>query len=536
MNVKTKLLLMVVVPIFISAGVAMLAISQLRAVSSTTARLTQERLVPVWRLNRIERAYAQNIIDLAHKTKSQMLFWDEANTRLKTALEQLDEDWQRYESGNLSAAEREILQQGESARRSADEVIRRLQSYIDEKSSYSMGSFVDLELYPGIEPVLDVLNELVVLQGDLAEQAAHDAEVAAATAQYLLMLAVALGGLVVIIFGFLLYRGIGRPLDKMLAVITAIERDKDLTLRVQLPDGDEFGDMGRRFDRMMAQIGHMVRELQEDALQVHDAAARLSEASAQTREQASAQKGEIVHMIEGMERVNHSGMSVLENVEAATQASGAAQTATGDSGDKVKQTAEAITGLSVLVQETAGGMLELKASGENIGRVLDVIKGIAEQTNLLALNAAIEAARAGEQGRGFAVVADEVRQLASRTAASIDEIQGIIESIQRGTDRSARQMAQGEREALESVGRAEGARNSLSSVLEAIALIGRRAAQIEVVTREQGEVVGDVTRRVSRVGELAGETLNLASQTSATSQQVTELSRRLEERLQQFRA
>jgi methyl-accepting chemotaxis protein len=536
MTVKTKLLLLVIIPILISAGVAAMALLQLQAVTATATSLTRERLEPTWHLNRLSRTYAQHIIDLAHKTSSQMLLWGDAEANLKRAVADIDSGWATYEAGALSAEEREILARATVARKQADQVILRLQQYIAEKSSYSMGSFVDLELYPGIEPVLLVLDELTAMQARLAAEAGEDARLLAADARLYLMLAVLVGGLVIVSVGLLLYRGVNLPLHKMLHTITAIEKNKDLTLRVGLPAGDEFGDMGRRFDRMIAEIGLMICELQADAVRMFEAAEQLSSASDRTRAQASAQRDEIGFVIDGIGLVTQTGSQVLDNVGAAAAASSAAQLATSDSSQKVEQTAEAISALSLSVQETAADMAGLKVSSDSVGRVLEVIRSIAEQTNLLALNAAIEAARAGEQGRGFAVVADEVRQLASRTGASIQEIRAIIESIQSGTELAARQMAQGEGEALASADKAAQARESLEQILSGIALIGQRADAIAVTTREQAAVVGDVSRRVVRVDELANETLELASNTSATSRHVAQLSRCLEQRLQQFSA
>src|SRR5690606_34783306 len=131
---------------------------QLQAVTATATSLTRERLEPTWHLNRLSRTYAQHIIDLAHKTSSQMLLWGDAEANLKRAVADIDSGWATYEAGALSAEEREILARATVARKQADQVILRLQQYIAEKSSYSMGSFVDLELYPGIEPVLLVLD------------------------------------------------------------------------------------------------------------------------------------------------------------------------------------------------------------------------------------------------------------------------------------------------------------------------------------------------------------------------------------------
>lgn len=253
----------------------MLAMNELQSVSQTATRLTEERLIPVWRLNRIARHYTQGIVDLAHKTRGQMLFWGEAKKSLEEAKTTINTEWEIYRSGPLTEQEREILANGQDALVKADEAIAKLEAFIAEKSSYSMGSFVDLQLYPSIEPILAVLDELVQVQGVLANEASAEAQAVVDQARLSLLITLTIATISVIAFGVWLYSGINNRLSRMLNTITTIEKSKDLTVRADLPMGDEFGDMGRRFDRMMMEIGEMIRELQASANQVYGAAEEL---------------------------------------------------------------------------------------------------------------------------------------------------------------------------------------------------------------------------------------------------------------------
>ncbi len=534
LKVRTKLILLILLPLISSAGVAVLAMSELKTVSHTATRLTEERLIPVWRLNRIARHYTQGIVDLAHKTRGQMMFWGEANKALKKAKITINTEWEIYRSGPLTLREREILEEGRQALEKADAAIAKLEGFIADKSSYSMGGFVDLELYPNIEPILAVLDELVQVQGMLANEASAEALQVAEQARWSLLITLLVAAIVTIVFGIWLYSGINNRLSRMLNTITTIEKNKDLTVRADLPLGDEFGDMGRRFDRMMKELGDMIRELQWSANKVYAAAEELVVVSEQTQNQASEQQEQINHMVQGMDEVNQVANTVLTNVTHANSASTEADGAAQQGSATVLETVESISGVSDQVQETASGMYELKEAGEDIGSVLAVIKGIAEQTNLLALNAAIEAARAGEQGRGFAVVADEVRQLASRTADSTKEIQEIIENIQQGTLRAAEQMEAGERAARDSVEQARRAGLSIEAIITGVSLIDERTRAIETASQSQQNIVDEVGVRVQRVDELACETAKLSTQATGTSREVAELSRHLEARLQLF--
>ncbi len=536
LTVRSKLILLILLPLLVSVSVALLAVAQLQNVTHTATRLTQERLEPVWRLNRIAHHYTQGVIDVAHKSRAQMMLWSDAEKLLKEARAAIDSEWKNYRQGPLLPQERAILLAGEDAKTKADVTLVALSGYIDEQSGYAMGNFVDLQLYPGVDPMLAVLDELVKVQGVLADEASVEALQLSERANWTLLAAVSITAALMIAMGIWLYRSITNGLSRMLHTITTIEKSKDLTVRAKLPQGDEFGDMGRRFDRMMAELGEMIRELQGSANHVYGAAQELVGVSEQTQTQAGEQQEQIGFMVEGMNQVNQAAHSVLGNVNDANEASSQAEGAAHDSNATVIEAVEAISGVSDRVQETAAGMYELKEAGESIGSVLEVIKGIAEQTNLLALNAAIEAARAGEQGRGFAVVADEVRQLASRTSSSTREIQTIIESIQEGTQRAAEQMESGEQAARGSVTQARRAGDSLQAIISGVSLIDQRTRAIEVASQNQQQIVGEVGVRAQRVDELACQTAVLSTQATVTCRHVAELSRNLEERLQLFSA
>jgi len=187
------------------------------------------------------------------------------------------------------------------------------------------------------------------------------------------------------------------------------------------------------------------------------------------------------------------------------------------------------------VAESANVIEQLKDHSENIGNVLDVIKSIADQTNLLALNAAIEAARAGEQGRGFAVVADEVRTLAKRTQQSTQEIEGLIEVLQGGANKAVDVMTKSCDRSRVTVELARNAGNSLNSIGQAVETILHMNAQIVVATEEQNMVTEEITRSVVNIQMVSEETELGAQQTSDTSSQLAHLSVQLATMVGQFR-
>ena len=535
LTVRSKLLLIIALPLLLTTGLALFASTQLTHISETVKMMSHERLVPLQHLARIAHLYRSGVIDLAHKSRAQMVFWGEADATLESTVEGLELEWQAYRDHELTVEERAVLDAGADAFAGAESAIEKLSRYIDEKSSYSMGSFVDLELYPALDPMLKLVDELTRLQGQLAQESATEADLLASNSRITLFVALGVLALVMVAAGGWIYLGIRKPLTAMLSTVTQIEAQRDLTLRAGLPQGDEFGDMGRRFDRMMQGICETLGNIQQVGEQMDNASQELVRANNGALEQAHQQQREIRSVIEGVGQVNDSAASVLSNIQLAEEATTRADGVAGEGSRTVRDTVTAIDSVSSEVQAAVAGIQSLKVDSENIGSVLEVIKSIAEQTNLLALNAAIEAARAGEQGRGFAVVADEVRQLASRTADSTQEIQGIIENLQQGTQNAATQMGMGENAAVTSVEQARRSGEVLEEIVAVFATILRHTQEIATAAEEQLAITETVNGRAYTVGELTDKTVQLSESAMATGREVAALSDNLKSSLSLFK-
>jgi methyl-accepting chemotaxis protein len=535
LKVRTKLVLLIVLPMVVALTIAALGLTTLSTVTTTATRLTEERLIPALRLDFIARQYTQNVVDLAHKTRAQMMFWSEARTQILEAEQKIASEWQIYLDGDLSQEEQDILAKYPDAIDQAAGTIQKLQGFIAEQSSYGMGNYVDLELYTEIDPVLHMIHELEEVQRELANQASAQAGAVSDEGATMLKAAVVALSIISIALGWWLNTGITRRMNRMLNVITEIEQSKDLSIRAQLPEGDEFGDMGRRFDRMMSEIGQLMAQVQLMGRELSQSADKLLSVNEQATRQSEQQSDEIAQMVEGMGQVHTSADVVVQNVMAADSVSQEAQTLALDGNKTVLDTVEAINNVASFVKSAADGMDNLKRDSENIGTVLEVIKSIADQTNLLALNAAIEAARAGEQGRGFAVVADEVRQLASRTSDSTQEIQVIIDNIQQGTQQASQQMLEGVDATESAVSAAQKAGESLGSIMEGFSTIGARSGDIRSASDEQRQVVSRVGSGAERIDQLAQQGAELSTDALQTSRSVSDLAQQLGQKLGAFR-
>jgi len=535
LTVRTKLILLIVIPLVATLIIGFLAVTSLSRVSGTAAHLTEQRLVPVLLLEKIARQYTHNLVDVAHKTRAQMMFWQEADKALATAKQDLESQWSLYLSHGLSPEEQAVLDAHPNAVAQASQAIEKVVGFVAERSSYGMGNYIDLELYQDVEPVLALIAELEVVQEQLAKQAGAEAQAVAGKSARQLMWVAALMMVTLMSFGWWLNVGINGRMQRLLSVITDIEQNKDLSIRVELPSGDEFGDMGRRFDRMMSEIGSLMAQMQSMGRSMIAAADDLVDDNERSTAQAQAQSREIEQMVREMEQVKESVNVILANVDAAAEISQQTQQRAQTGNQTVLDTVTAINHVASVVRETADGMESVKRDSDNIGTVLEVIKSIAEQTNLLALNAAIEAARAGEQGRGFAVVADEVRQLASRTALSTQEIQDIISNLQQGASAASRDMIKGAEATTSAVTQAQAAGNSLASIVQGIHTIGETSQQIHQASDEQQHVVERVAVNVERIDGLARQCAEYSSNALSSGQSLADIGRQLGDTLSVFK-
>lgn len=526
-TVRTKLLMLILVPLVLTSGLSVFASMQITKVSNAARNISDERLAPLQHLNRIMHLYTSGVVDVAHKSRAQMLLWSEAKEQLRTAQEALDSAWEAYRNQTLLPVELKVLSDGEPALDLAQQTMDKLSGFIEAESAYSLGGFVDLQLYSGIEPILALIEQLTALQRTLAQASAQKSEVIASDSKIALFGALILLFFVLILVGSWLYQGVRKPLNQLLNTITQIEKKQDLTLRVKLPDGGEFGDMGRRFDRMMSGICDMVCDIQEMGAQLKNVSQKLLEVNNSTMKQSTEQKTEIHEMVTAFESVTNSATVVLQNIHDAEEATETADEAARDGGQKVKDTILSIEFLSNQIATSVAEIQALERSSETIGSVVGVINGIAEQTNLLALNAAIEAARAGEQGRGFAVVADEVRLLASRTADSTKEIRVIVQRLQQGTSAAAAKMNEGQSAASDSVEQARNSGRALEQIEQIFATILERSKQIDDAAEQQLSVIELVNGRAHRIGEFAKSTVQLTQQAVEIGCEAAEISDRL---------
>jgi methyl-accepting chemotaxis protein len=334
---------------------------------------------------------------------------------------------------------------------------------------------------------------------------------------------------------FFIVRGIMQPINATNTVLKEITEQGDLTKRVAITSGDEIGEMGEYFNAFVSKLQGIIKEVVESATQLSVAAEQMSKVAADTNDGLNRQNSETVQVATAMTEMAATVNEIARNSQSGSDAASNSDKEAKSGNQAVSLTIKTISELAEEVENSAMILENLKGDSENISAVLDVIKNIADQTNLLALNAAIEAARAGEQGRGFAVVADEVRTLAQRTQDSTSEIENLISALQKGTESSVNAMQQNRTKAAETVKQAAQAGEFLESITQGVSTILDMNSQIAVSSEEQAVVAQEINRSIVSIQSISDETSVGATQTSESSKEVTILGTRLRKLVEQFR-
>jgi methyl-accepting chemotaxis protein len=313
------------------------------------------------------------------------------------------------------------------------------------------------------------------------------------------------------------------------------QEDGDLTLRLHTTNKDEIGDLVHWFNQFIEKLQNVVRDIGNASQPLATLAGNLNNVSDHTRQTIAAQQMSAADAKAAVDEMTGSVDSIAVSANEAAQAATEASNAADDGQQVVNQTVGSIQNLASRIDETAVLIKKLEEDSIQVGVVLDVIKGIAEQTNLLALNAAIEAARAGEQGRGFAVVADEVRTLASRTQKSTEEIQTTIEQLQSAAKTAAVAMSKGTEQASLSVDEANKAGTSLDAITATISRITLMNDQIAQSTGDQKKVSQSISTSVDDINARTEDTASSSEQLTHVSHELEQLSEDFSRIMRQFK-
>jgi len=327
-----------------------------------------------------------------------------------------------------------------------------------------------------------------------------------------------------------------KPVKELLDRIRDIAQGEgDLTKRIDVKSEDEIGQLGKWFNVFVQKVHDVVADVAGATAEVASASTEIAASAEQTSEGMKQQTEQTTQVASAVEQMSSSVIEVSRKSGETVKAADEAGSQASEGNQVVQQTVEGMNAIAEVVNASANAIAELGKRGEQIGQIIGVINNIAEQTNLLALNAAIEAARAGEHGRGFAVVADEVRKLAESTTQATEEVAESIRAIQDETNSAVTQMNKGTERVREGVQRAESAGQSLQAIMESSGEVARMIQSIAAAAEEQSAVAEEISRNVDSINAVTRQSAEGADQASSAAMQLSTKSEQLQALVGQFK-
>lgn len=404
---------------------------------------------------------------------------------------------------------------------------RRLQSV---KEATELLASAEQQTSNAISSLDQLLAQARSAAEDIQRTAADDVSDAITT----IFIVVVVSILLSIIIAYFTVRSISRPLAEVNQILGVVASG-DLTQKLDAHAQDEFGELARNCNQVIGNLQQLIQGIISRSTQLAAASEQTSAITVQTTQAIREQKSQVTQAATATTEMSSTAQGVLQSSnDAVAEIKNADNEAERVKGISLENKAT-ILQLSREVDQASEVINKLHKDSASIGSILDVIRGIAEQTNLLALNAAIEAARAGEQGRGFAVVADEVRSLASKTQASTQEIQAMIQVLQSGAHAAVEAMNKGKKQAENCVAQTEVATKALDSITHAVHLAHDMSEQISDAAKEQNQVSHEISNLLESIVAIAEETASGAEQTSESSHEVARLAEELRLSVEQFK-
>jgi methyl-accepting chemotaxis protein len=478
--------------------------------------------------------YAVNIVDTAHKVRNGNLKWSEGQKNLAEAQKSIAERWKAYLATTLVPQEKQLVEEIKPMMKTADTAVVKLAGIMGKEDQDALATFTISELYPVIYPVSGKFSDLVEVQLKVAQELYAKGSKEYELSKIISIISMIAGIVFACAFGLAITRSVTRPLAIAVEAAGRIA-DGDLGVKLEAASRNETG-------QLTSAIKHMVENLRNLVGQTVQISAGIASASAQlhaTSEQIATGSEEVANQTSTVatasEEMAATSSDIARNCHAAADSAGRASATTQSGFEIVKHTVEGIRIRGKRTKENAAVVAKLGERSEQIGAIVGTIEDIADQTNLLALNAAIEAARAGEQGRGFAVVADEVRALAERTTKATKEISEMIRAIQQETKVAITSMEEGVRGNEQGAAEVTRLETSLQQILEQANDVTMQVSQIATAAEQQTATTGEVTTNIQQITEVVHQTSRGAEETAAAAAQLASQAQQLQSLVGRFR-
>jgi methyl-accepting chemotaxis protein len=536
LKIRTKLNILIVFLALLLVGIGVTGLVGLHSANGALSTVYNDHLLAINELNEVRNHQLQMRINLGAAREETDAFEIMAiNDNTRSHMFQIQNLLNAYTPRHQSAQEKKLLDEFLAARLvfGRDGVIPTMDLLQGEKFAEADKLRKDT-LQPAYLKASKAIDDLIQFQVDSAKQMYDSVSANSKKIRIASIASIVVGLVLSVLLGFVITRSISRGVA-VLGDAASKLANGDLTARAELDGKDELGELARAFNKMAQEFSALIAQVRTAADQVSQATATLSDTSEQVARVSGSQTEQAASAASAIEELNSAVKEIAQKADGVVSAANEASSASSHGQDVVNNAVRGIQQVAQTVGESAQLIASLGQRSDQIGQIIRVIKDIADQTNLLALNAAIEAARAGEQGRGFAVVADEVRKLAERTTGATSEISTMISAIQSETESAVGAMEKGSKQAGQGVELANQAVQSLQQINDSVSNVVDMIQQIAAATRSQSEASDVITTRVEHIAQMARDNGGSINQTTQASHGLQQLSLHLQQVISHFR-
>lgn len=536
-QLKHKMAFGILLPLTLLICICILAINMMSNIERGVITIYSDRVVPLEDLKTISDDYAVFVIDAINKANAGDFSAEQASTALQDAQENINERWTKYTLTELTTEEARLVKQAESLFTTANQRIKQLLDLLGNLSGDVHGqlSAEIIPLYRAIDPISSVITELITLQLNVAGQEKDTVIDIYESSRNLFIALTLIAAIASIIIGIWINQSVMRPINHIREQLLNIQKNSDLTATFRQINNDELGLISTSLNNVFTHLRGILNGVVQAANTVSESAIELSDFTQQSNIRIQQQQAETEQTATAMNEMTATVNEVAQSTTAAADSAKNADEFAANGNQIVLQSIDSMHALSQQIQTTSDVITHLSNESQNIGSVLSVIKGIAEQTNLLALNAAIEAARAGEQGRGFAVVADEVRSLAQRTQESTREIESMIDTLQTGVKEAVSAMNIGIKQVENANAQTNKAGEALQEIVASVDNITEMNTHIATAAEEQSSVAESINRSIIAISDIASHSTESALELAESIERLSKLAASMRQQVTTFK-